>query len=338
MTNRRALADAFLSKTEWAGAPRRPLAGDASNRRYERLNHPQTGATAVLMDAPSAHGNAIAPFVKIANFLLELGLSAPQILAQDAANGFLLLEDLGDALYSRVLADTPSEQTTLYAAATDVLSHLHKATPPADLTRFSPAEMTQVACLPWDWYLTGIDAQNRAFQPQFVEIFQPLLEQFAADDSILLQRDYHADNLLWLPERQGIARVGLLDFQDAMRGHRAYDLVSLLQDARRDVSAQIEAQMVARYIGLNHLNAAEFERAYALLGVQRNLRIVGVFARLCLRDGKPQYLHFMPRVWALLLRDLDHPALTALKEFVLSTLPEPTPERVQRLSDQCPAL
>lgn len=332
MTDRADLIEAFIAGTDWAGAERRPLAGDASNRRYERLH--RGGDTAVLMDAPPEKGEDIRPFTRIARFLTGLGLSAPRIIAEDATNGFLILEDLGDDLFARVIPRDPALEIPLYEAATDVLTLLHRADPP-DLDPYSPQVMTDMAALAWQWYRAGSIGSDEASEQAFRDAFGPILETHAGDQSVLIQRDYHAENLLWLPERTGEARVGLLDFQDAMTGHRAYDLVSLLQDARRDVPPAIEAAMIDRYANHNTLDPEAFKTAYAVLGAQRNLRIVGVFARLCIRDGKAHYVDLIPRVWDLMKRDLDHPALAPVQSLVLDALPEPTPEILQELRLKC---
>ncbi|WP_373051273.1 aminoglycoside phosphotransferase family protein [Thalassovita aquimarina] len=332
MTGRADLIGRFITGTDWAGADRRPLAGDASNRRYERLH--RDGDTAVLMDAPPEKGEDIRPFTRIARHLTGLGLSAPRIIAEDAENGFLILEDLGDDLFARVIPRDPGLETPLYEAATDVLTRLHKADPP-ELDPYSPQVMTDMAALAWQWYRAGSIGSDDASERTFRDAFGPILIRHAGDQSVLIQRDYHAENLLWLPGRTGEARVGLLDFQDAMTGHRAYDLVSLLQDARRDVPPAIEAAMIDRYVDHNDIDPEAFQTAYAVLGAQRNLRIVGIFARLCIRDGKAHYVDLIPRVWDLMKRDLDHPALAPVRSLILDTLPEPTPETLQELRLKC---
>ncbi|GAA6188601.1 phosphotransferase [Litorivita sp. NS0012-18] len=341
MTDRASQADAFLVRNGWGGGARAPLAGDASNRKYERLKHAD-GRIAVLMDAPTALGEDVRPFVLIARHLSGLGLSAPQIYAEDAANGFLLLEDLGDALFARVMAQDGAMERPLYEAATDALLHLHKSPPPEGLAPYSPRVMTQMAALAYTFYLGGsteMSAQEAAQRATaFADRFEPLLQSGAAEASVLIQRDYHAENVLWLPERDGVAKVGLLDFQDALAGHPAYDLVSMLQDARRDVPDLIERQMIARYVATSGREAAGFEAAYHLLGTQRNLRILGVFGRLCMRDGKAHYIDFIPRVWGYLMRDLDHPALAPVAEMLRRDLPAPTDEILQRLKDKCATL
>jgi N-acetylmuramate 1-kinase len=333
MTDRSILADEFIARTDWSGSIRKPLAGDASNRRYERL-HLQ-GQSAVLMDAPREKGEDIGPFVHIARFLCDLGLSAPRILAEDPVHGFLLLEDLGDDLFARVIPRDPALEYPLYEAATDALIHLHRTPPPQGLAAYDPVVMLEMAALAWKWYLAGAMPANDASEQAFRAAFGPVLRDYANEASVLIQRDYHAENLIWLPERTGAARVGLLDFQDAMAGHPAYDLVSVLQDARRDVPPEVEAAMIARYVGATGKDEESFRAAYAVLGVQRNLRILGVFGRLCIMGGKPHYIDLIPRVWGLLLRDLEHPALSPVADLIRDALPAPSDDILKGLKDRC---
>ena len=178
----------------------------------------------------------------------------------------------------------------------------------------------------------GADA---ARETAFTEAFKPLLDTYVRETPVMILRDYHAENLLWLPARQGPARAGQLDFQDAMLGHPAYDLVSLLQDARRDVSSDVAEAMVRHYCHQTNSNHSDFTTAYHLLGAQRNLRILGVFARLSLMAGKPHYIDLIPRVWAHLMHDLAHPALAPVAALIRADLPEPTPALLQRLKDLC---
>lgn len=331
MTDRTVLAEALIAQTPWTNATRAPLAGDASNRRYERLTDPATGRTAVLMDAPPDRGEDVEPFVRIANHLRAVGLSAPEIYAEDNQNGFLVLEDLGDDLFSRVLTKDPSQERLLYEAATDVLLHLHEA-PILPLPSYDPTLMTELAALAFTKYAQAIlgdhdaDAQER-FELRFADI----LLQETSGTKVVVQRDYHAENLIWLPEREGVQRVGLLDFQLAMLGHPAYDLVSLLQDVRRTVPTGIEMQMVNRYIVASGMDDHDFRNAYSVLGAQRNLRILGVFARLATDYGKPHYVDLIPATWAHLMRDLEHPALIPVANILRDALPEPTAENLARL-------
>ncbi|WP_281973377.1 aminoglycoside phosphotransferase family protein [Ruegeria faecimaris] len=331
MTNRAVLAEALISHTPWSKARREPLAGDASNRRYERLTDPVTGKSAVLMDSPPGQAEPVEAFVRMARHLQSIGLSAPQIYAEDTQYGFLLLEDLGDDLFARVLVKHPDMERELYEAATDVLITLHEA-PTLSLQSYGPALMTELAALSFTKYAQGVlgdydqDAQDR-FEHRFADI----LHQETSGTKVVVQRDYHAENLIWLPDRQGVERVGLLDFQTAMLGHPAYDLVSLLQDVRRKVTPGTEMRMVSHYISATGVNDHDFRSAYAVLGAQRNLRILGVFTRLATEYGKPHYVDLIPAAWGHLMRDLDHPALVNVADLLRAALPAPTPENLNRL-------
>lgn len=333
MTLRQDLSTAFLLASGWGSAARAPLAGDASNRRYERLTATD-GTPAVLMDAPPEKGEDVRPFMAIADYLTGLGLSAPRILAADEANGFLLLEDLGDDLFARAVVKTPALETTLYTAATDVLLELHQHTPP-QLAPYDAPVMADMAVLAYRWYGARNTGSLESRSAAFHDAFQALLSAHIPEATVLIQRDYHAENLLWLPGRTGAARVGLLDFQDAMLGHPAYDLVSLLQDARRDVPVEVEQEMLAYYIARSGHEAERFTAAYALLGTQRNLRILGVFGRLSLHANKPHYIDFIPRVWGYLLRDLAHPVLAPVRAQLLADLPAPSNALLTELKDKC---
>ncbi|WP_374466101.1 aminoglycoside phosphotransferase family protein [Ferrovibrio sp.] len=319
MSDRAALSHGFLVQAGWGTASRAQLAGDASFRKYERLR--LNNQPAVLMDAPPPHED-VRPFLKIARLLLQHGYSAPRILAEDADHGFLLLEDLGDDLYARLIRQGSAE-LPLYEAAVDFLLDLHRHAAPADLAPYDEARLIDETALFTDWYLparTGRDTpetQRREFQM----LWQALAPEVCQPQRILVLRDFHAENLIWLPQRSGAARVGLLDFQDAVAGHPAYDLVSLLEDARRDVAPELAEAMLQRYIAGSGFDAASFRRAYAILGAQRNLRIIGIFTRLWKRDGKPHYQAFMPRMWRLVERDLAHPALADLRRWIDETVP-----------------
>lgn len=323
----------FLRAAGWRDAISEPLAGDASSRRYRRLS---LGARrAVLMDAPPANGQETLAFTRMADWLGARGYSAPRILHADHAAGFLLVEDLGDALFARLIEADPARQTDLYGAATAFLADLHRHAPAAFLTRLDgPAlgEMTALAVL---WYLPGTGGTVTAAAQSIPALIAAAHARLSQAAPVTTLRDFHAENLIWLPERTGPARVGLLDFQDAVAADPAYDLVSLLQDARRDVDEATEGQEIARYCALKGLDQGRFSAIYALLGAQRNLRILGVFARLTMHFAKPRYLDFLPRVWGYLDRDLGHPELADLAAAVHHGIPEPTPARVQRIFDQC---
>lgn len=323
MTDRLALSAAFLAQAGWGDARRSRLAGDASFRKYDRL---QRGAeSAVLMDAPPPQED-VRPFVRIARHLEALRYSAPRILADDPRHGFLLLEDLGDNLFARLIRNGADERP-LYEATIDFLLDLHRHPAPADLAPYDEQRLIDEVALFVDWYLpalTGRDTpadQRQAFNALWRDLAPGVANETTAGPRILVLRDFHAENLLWLPQRHGPARIGLLDFQDAVAGHRAYDLVSLLEDARRDVDPALAEAMLQRYIAGSGLDAAGFRRAYAILGAQRNTRILGIFTRLWKRDGKPHYQAFMPRMWGLVERDLQHPALAGLRAWFDAAVP-----------------
>ncbi|MEM7470291.1 MAG: phosphotransferase [Pseudomonadota bacterium] len=331
MTARAEQLQTFLTLAGWGQAKRRPLAGDASNRRYERLAH-SNGTRAVLMDAPPSKGEDIAPFIKLAEYLSRSDLSAPDLFARDVHNGFLLLEDLGDDLFARVLEDDLTQEAKLYAAATDTLIDLHIKAPPKSLQHYGPDIMAEAACLALDWYATHADGPVSAADRAILhDLVHTQLEETFPQKQVTVLRDYHAENLLWLPNRAGLRRVGLLDFQDAMLGHPAYDLASLLHDARRDVSDATRTACIERYVSATGHPKETFALGYAACSAQRNLRIMGVFARLCIRDGKPGYPDLMPRVWANLTRDLAHPDLSDLAGFVENHIPEPTPQIIAKI-------
>jgi hypothetical protein len=307
MTERGSEIRAFLDRHGFAGAKRLPLAGDASVRRYERLSGGP--CPAVLMDAPPATID-VRPFLAVAGWLRDLGLSAPEVLAADPAAGLVLLEDLGDELFSRALAHGGDERL-LYRTAVDLLLALHRASPPASLPRYDDAWLLREAELLVEWYAPALSDQAEA---DYRAIWRDLLPAAREGGDGFVYVDYHADNLLWLPARSGLGRVGLLDFQDARSGPPAYDLASLLEDARRDVEPGLASAMVRRYLAARpELDAGAFRAAYALLAAQRNAKILGLFSRLAQRDGKPHYLELQPRVRAHLGRDLRHPLLTPLR-------------------------
>ncbi|MGF1501115.1 MAG: aminoglycoside phosphotransferase family protein [Paracoccaceae bacterium] len=337
--DREAAATALLCAAGWGDATRTPLAGDASARRYLRLR--LGDRTAVLMDADPDRGEDVRPFLAVTDWYRARGLSAPEPLAADLSHGFLLLEDLGDALLARVAADRPEVEPDLYAAAVDLIAEPVPA-PEAigdgatrqPLAPYDAAVYRPEAALATDWYLPG--ATGRPVPAETVAAFADALDAALAPVAdappTLVHRDYHAENLLWLPEREGAARIGLLDYQDALAGHPAYDLVSLLEDARRDTAPALRRAMLARFLDRRtDLDPDTFAAAYAALGAQRNLKILGIFARLSRRDGKPRYLAHMPRVWRHLAGDLAHPALEDLRRWVAEHLPPPEPETLARI-------
>ena len=326
MSERERQCRAFVENAGWGDAMHAPLAGDASARRYVRLT--RGGETAVLMDDPPP-GHSVAAFVRIARLLRGLGYAAPEVLAADEGQGFALLEDLGDDSFSALLAGPAAAalEGTLYEAATDLLIDLHRRRVPSGLRRYDADWMLDDARLLLE-SLAG-DTSCADMAAEFEAAWRDPLEEAAAGPQVLCLRDFHAGNLMWLPARgdgtggHALRRVGLLDFQDARAGPAAYDLVSLLQDARRDLGSGLEAAMIARYQQASPgLDDDAFRKAYAILGAQRAVRIIGVFHRLARRDGKPAYLAHLPRVWRHLDRNLAHPALAPVRAWFDRWCPE----------------
>ncbi|SMP06396.1 aminoglycoside phosphotransferase family protein [Shimia sagamensis] len=324
----------FLANTKWSTAEVCNLAGDASARRYKRLKLGKS-ETAVLMDDPTENGNSTERFAKIAAFLKGKGLSAPEIFSSDHTQGLLLIEDLGDDLFARIIPKDITKEGPLYLAASDVLTALHQYAPPSGLQSMDAPTLAQMIEPVFSWYISGADLPWQHAWATLHQTMLPIFETHFDTPDVMVLRDYHAENLLWLPNRQDEARVGLLDFQDALLGHRAYDLVSLLQDARRDVPMDIENRTKAHFVQSSGLDPEKFDVAYALLGAQRNLRIIGVFARLCMHYGKPDYVDLIPRVYDLALRNLKHPALQEPAEILTNTLPAPTPDILKKLKAKC---
>jgi N-acetylmuramate 1-kinase len=340
----------FLNRSDFGDAERRHLQGDASSRAYERLALGERRA--VLMNAPRrpdgppvcnglpysaiAHlAEDVKPFVAMARALRDRGFSAPEIYAADLDAGLLILEDLG----TESVVDGAGPIDERYAAAVGVLADLHSQTLPAVLPVDAETEhhippydrdgLLIEAELLLDWYLphrgATIDADARA---EFVATWTTSLQPALDAPPTWVLRDYHSPNLLWLPEREGIAQVGLLDFQDALMGPSAYDVVSLAQDARVDVTEALEGALLSRYVHARQaadpgFDADAFVALYALLGAQRATKILGIFARLNKRDGKPQYLRHLPRVWGNLSRCLAHPLLGGLRSWYQRHVPEP---------------
>jgi len=310
----------FLDASGWDRVPVVPLAGDASFRRYYRLG--RDGSSAVLMDAPPPHED-IGPFVAVAGLLRELGLSAPEVLAEDRGQGFLLLEDFGDDTYTRLLA-RGADEPALYRLAVDTLVTLQRAveqhrTP--DLPAYDLERLLGEAALLIDWYrpLTGGPRE------EYLALWRAVLPDAVVASPTLVLRDYHVDNLMLLPDRPGVRGCGLLDFQDAVSGQPSYDLVSLLEDARRDIAEPLRQAMTERYLAaFPELDRGAFLRSAAILAAQRNCKILGIFTRLWKRDGKRQYLTHIPRVWRLLEEDLRHPVLNPIARWFDRHLPSET--------------
>jgi len=347
---------AFLGRSGWGSAIALPMAGDASTRSYERLS--LGGRTAVLMNAPPAAESAACPpeaspeerralgynamarlagpnlnaFTAIAASLRGAGLSAPEVYAADAAVGFAVIEDLGDDLFARAIPNG-AQESELYSAAIDALLALHRAAPQAPaqatyrmLTYDQTAMEAEVMLVPdWYWPYVKGEAASSAIRSAYAAAWLDVLAKLPRPSTLVL-RDFHAENLLWLPGRQTHARAGVIDFQDGLYGNPAYDLVSLLEDARRDVSADLADAMIRRYgegaRTFSMFNAESYARDYAILGAQRNAKILGIFARLIRRDGKPRYADFFPRVESYFRRDLQHPELAGVAGFFRRHFPE----------------
>ncbi len=344
----------LLEETGFADAQRAPLAGDASTRRYERVRAPD-GRRAILMDAPPSSESPPCPpgatpaerramgwnaaarlaasrveaFVCVARYLEGLGLSSPRIYGADCSAGYAVIEDLGDNLYANIIG-AGADEMHLYEEAARVLAHVHNA-PPAParlqchdgvswpLLEYDALALEVNADLFVEWLPRAAEVRiDDAARARWERIRDALIVKALGFPRAFTIRDYHADNLLWLPERDGIKRVGLLDIQDAIRGWRGWDFSMLLHDARRDVSRAAHGAAVRAYLDETGGNEAEFDRELAVLGAINAMRILGIFSRLTARDNKPRYLQFMPRMWGHLSRTLRHPALSEASAFVES--------------------
>jgi len=341
---------AFLDRSGFGDAARLRIQGDASTRSYERLT--RDGQTYILMNSPRrpdgppvrngkpysaiAHlAESVTPFVAMAKGLRERGFSAPAIIAADRDAGLLLLEDLGGELV--VDGTPPAPIEARYQAAVDVLAALHALQLPETLPvaagddyrlpRYDIDALLIEVELLLDWYLPQLGKQiSKAMRDTYIAVWRDALAPIVASPPTWVLRDFHSPNLLWLEERQGIQRIGLLDFQDAVLGSPAYDVVSLLFDARVDVPEMMEIALLSHYTRARRaadpaFDAPAFAKAYATLAAQRCSKVLGIFARLDARDGKPQYLRHMPRVWAYLQRSLAHPALVPLSAWYTINVP-----------------
>ncbi len=306
----------FLQSCGWGDAQIDAIPGDASFRRYFRID--RSGEKAMLMHAPPPHEDPV-PFLDVADWLSQNGQRAPQIFASDPAQGWVLLEDFGDDRMRDWLDVNPDGEQDAYAGAIDALVKLHACA----AGPFDPYDMATYARetdLLTQWYCPAMNLQvdEAGFRAAWEAVMSPVIARQEAAVTVL--RDYHAENIMLLGDPRDGAPQGLIDFQDALVGHRAYDLVSLLQDARRDVSVELEVQMLERYCQMTD-TGDDFIADYACLGAQRNTKIVGIFARLYKRDGKTRYLDLIPRVWEALERDLAHPALAPVAAWFDANIP-----------------
>lgn len=309
-----AAAPAFLAANGWGGATIVPLAGDWSFRRYFRVHG--VGGTVVLMDAPPAKEDS-RPFIAVGATLDGMGFSAPKVIAADLAEGLILLEDFGDDRVGPLLGREPERETAIYETAVDLLVELHRH-PAGDVPPYDPCELLREARLFPEWYLPSV---GLAEGPGYDAAWAGLWAAVVPEPPVLTLRDYHVDNLMLL-DRPGLNGLGLLDFQDALAGHPAYDLVSLLQDIRRVASPGIEAAMLDRYLAARPgVDAAAFRTAYDILGGQRNIKILGVFTRLWARDGKRADPAYVPRAWTLVEANLARPALAPVRAWFDAHVP-----------------
>lgn len=307
----------FLGQAEWEGAEIAPLVGDASFRRYFRIR--KGSRSAMLMHAPPPHEDP-RPFLHVAHWLNDNGMRAPHILAENAESGWVLTEDFGDQRMREWIDDHPRDEEHIYTQAIDALVALHKL-PPGPFDPYDLAVYRREVDLFVEWYCPamGLDVDLDSWREAWDETLTPLLVRQIPGVTVL--RDYHAENVMLLEPGKEAGEQGLIDFQDALVGHPAYDLVSLLQDARRNVSEDLEEAMLARY--RNKVEPGEhFQADYARLGAQRNTKIVGIFTRLCKRDGKDRYLAMIPRVWQAMERDLAHEALAPVADWFAANIPQ----------------
>lgn len=362
LTAREAQVLAFLAQSGWRDAHIEALPGDASSRRYFRIRRSDTSL--ILMDQPrgaetaacppdASEADRIAlgynakarlagpdcrPFAAVSAFLRSSGLSAPEIVAHDYEQGFLLIEDYGDGRMADLISGGASERP-FYEAAVDALAQLHQVPAPSvlpvpggsgkHLLGYDTLAMLAEVGLLTEWFYPAA-AGTRLLEDAeaaFVSAWTAALTQLKVSAPVIILRDYHAENVMWLPDRPGVKRAGLLDFQDALAGSPAYDLISLTEDARREVSVELAEAMTRRYVERRRVDAVSFDEegfrfAAALLAAQRNTKIVGIFARLWKRDGKLRYTQYLPRMWRYLARDLSHPALAELRGWFERHIPE----------------
>ena len=357
MSDRENEISVFLKNAGWGGARQQAFPGDASTRSYRRLY--QGEGTAVLMNAPAQAeapacppdatpveraalgynalarlaGPNLAAFAGLTEELTARGFSAPRILSADLSGGLLLLEDLGDDLFARAIP-AGADERALYRHGVAALAAIYRSSFPSDLRHHGgewhildydgPALLAETELF-LDWYVEKHlgRAVSTADRQNWRDVWSAVFPALATEASGLALRDFHAENLLWLPDRTGPARAGLIDYQDALFVHPAYDLVSLLEDARRDVPPDLATEMKAHFLELAHISDTDaFDAAYAVLGAQRNAKILGIFVRLAMRDGKPKYLDLLARVGRHFLTDISHPALSDVRALVQTLAPE----------------
>ena len=323
MVDRANQIKSFLDEAGWNGAEIQQLAGDASFRRYSRISI--DNRKAILMDSEMCKEN-IRPFLSICQHLRSLGYSAPEIFAEGLPSGLILMEDLGDTTFTQRLQGNVKE-VQMYEGAVDFLIDLHSRSPKSTIPTWIPTYdmnryLDEVSLLT-DWYMPQISELSETARQDYKGIWKNILPVILSLRNTLVLRDFHADNLMWLPEREDVAACGLLDFQDALAGPPAYDLMSLLEDARRDISPSLVEGMVNRYLAaFPKIRRENFLKSYTILAAQRHCKVIGIFTRLAVRDGKANYLAHIPRVWQMLERACSLPDLAPLKKWLEKWLPE----------------
>ncbi|WGF89815.1 aminoglycoside phosphotransferase family protein [Marinivivus vitaminiproducens] len=320
MTDRDVLRARFVADQGWGDAVSRHLAGDASFRRYFRLD--RQGATTVVMDAPPPN-ESVERFLAAGAWLAAAGATTPEVHAADVANGFLLLEDLGDGQVGARI-DRGADPAPYLERAVDLLLHLHRHPAPDGLTPFDDDLRIERVLLLADWYapaVLGAPLPDEA-RARYEALWRALLADSRYGRPVFVHRDFFADNLVWLPEREGLAQLGVIDFQDGGAGPPAYDLMALGQDARRDTDPALGDALVARYLaGRPDLDPARFRTSLTVLAAQRHCRVIGLFTRLAVRDGKPWYLDHIPRLWRYLDGLLQEPVLAPIARWLDTYLP-----------------
>jgi aminoglycoside/choline kinase family phosphotransferase len=345
--NRPSEISKFLTSFEWVKADSaKKIAGDASFRSYYRVNTKFGNETVVLMDAPPEK-EEITPFINIAEYLISVGISAPRIIGSDEKNGFVLLEDLGINTFTKILdvqsaleaKGTPKEEIKateeyLYALAIESLAYLHKMAlqfpPPANIEEYSNQKLINEANLLPEWYMPAVLGEDTSVElkDEYEQIWQKILNAAPTVPQSLVLRDYHVDNLLALVRRDSVQACGMLDFQDAVIGSTVYDVMSLMEDARRDIEPELIEKMRGHYlycvksIPELKMNEEDFDTMWNILGAIRHAKVIGIFTRLNIRDGKPLYLEHIPRVWKLFEKSLNHPALAEMKNWVDNNIPK----------------
>ena len=320
----------LLRKNNLLCAPTEKITSDASNRKYLRLT--KGNKTVILMDSNPKKNEPLNNFIYFTNFLRKHHFSAPKIYDSDIPNGLLLLEDLGARNFADILKVKPKVETNIYKEAVNQLIMIQSKETPKQAKPYSTEILIEEALLFTEWYLG--ETNSSRLSTQFTSLLRPLLKKIDQTKPTLVLRDFHAENLIWMNSRKNFKRVGLLDYQDALIGHPAYDMASLLKDARRDVSIEVRDIMTNHYLEKTKHNKDLFLRDYSILSAQRNLKIIGIFSRLSIRDKKKNYVKLIPRVWKNLENDFMHPDLKNLSKFINAVAPYPNVKILKNLSQE----